>query len=98
MRATKFAISVPAETMTRVDRAAKRLGMTRSRYISVVLARVAQHERDAATSRKVDQVLSELDGQDIESVEFLRRVSRDEGTESGHRRPRQSRPVTRENL
>jgi hypothetical protein len=81
MRAAKFAISVPAETMTHVDRAAKRLGMTRSRYIAVVLARVAQRERDAAISRKVDQVLSELDAQDIESVEHLRKARRDEGTE-----------------
>jgi len=31
-----------------VDRAAKRLAMTRSRYIATILARVAQRERDAA--------------------------------------------------
>lgn len=81
MGATKFAISVPSETMNRVDRAAKRLGMTRSRYIAVVLARVAQRERDAAISKRVDQVLAELDRQDLESVEHLRAARRDEGTE-----------------
>lgn len=81
MRATKFAISVPAETMSHVDRAAKRLGMTRSRYISVVLARVARHERDAAVSRRVDEVLAELEEQDLDSVAHLRDARRDEGTE-----------------
>jgi hypothetical protein len=81
MRATKFAISMPVETMRQVDRAAKRLGMTRSRYIAVVLARIAQRERDAAISKKVDEVLAELNEQDLDSVEHLRRAKRDEGTE-----------------
>ena len=81
MRATKFAISIPAETMSQVDRAAKRLGMTRSRYIAVVLARVAQKGRDAAVSKKVDEVLRELDDQDPASVRHLRAARRDEGTE-----------------
>jgi hypothetical protein len=77
----KFAISVPAETMTQVDRAAKRLGMTRSRYIATVLARVAVRERNAAISKKVDEVLAELDDQDLDSVDHLREARRDEGTE-----------------
>ena len=81
MRATKFAISMPVETMRQVDRAAKRLGMTRSRYIAVVLSRIAQRERDAAISKKVDEVLAELNEQDLDSVEHLRRAKRDEGTE-----------------
>jgi len=81
MRATKFAISMPVETMRQVDRAAKRLGMTRSRYIAVVLARIAQRERDAAISKKVDEVLAELNEQDLDSVEHLRRAKRDAGTE-----------------
>jgi len=81
MRATKFAISMPVETMRQVDRAAKRLGMTRSRYIAVVLARIAQRERDAAISKKVDEVLAELNEQDLDSVEHLRRAKRNEGTE-----------------
>ena len=81
MRAAKFAISVPAETMTQVDRAAKRLGLTRSRYIAVILAHVARRHRNASVSRKVDEVLGELEEQDLEPVEHLRRARRDEGTE-----------------
>jgi metal-responsive CopG/Arc/MetJ family transcriptional regulator len=81
MTVTKFAISVPKETMGRVDRAAKRLGLTRSRYISVVLARIAERERNAAISKKVDEVLAELDAQDLESVKHLSRARRDDGTE-----------------
>jgi hypothetical protein len=45
----KFAISMPRETLKRVDRAAKRLGMTRSHYIAVVLEGVARNERDAVS-------------------------------------------------
>lgn len=81
MRAMKFAISVPAETMSQVDRAAKRLGLTRSRYIAVILARVAERERNMAISKRVDEVLERLDEQDLETVRDLRRARRDEGTE-----------------
>ena len=81
MNAVKFAISMPRETMSRVDRAAKRLGLTRSRYIAVVLDRVARNERDAAISRKVDEVLSKLGEQDVEAAAFLQAARRDEGTE-----------------
>jgi hypothetical protein len=81
MVAAKFAISMPPETMRLVDRAAKRLGMTRSRYIAVVLARIAQRERDASISAKVDQVLAELGEQDRDSLEHLRAARRAEGTE-----------------
>jgi hypothetical protein len=81
MRAAKFAISVPAETMQQVDRAAKRLGMTRSGYIAVVLARVAAHERDAAITKKVDEVLAQIDQQDVDSAAHLHAARNDEGTE-----------------
>jgi metal-responsive CopG/Arc/MetJ family transcriptional regulator len=81
MNVTKFAISVPAETMSQVDRAAKRLGMTRSRYISTVLASVSRRERDRAISRRVDEVLAELDVQDLESAAALSSRRRDAGTE-----------------
>jgi metal-responsive CopG/Arc/MetJ family transcriptional regulator len=81
MRAAKFAISVPAETMGHVDRAAKRLGMTRSRYIAVILARVAQRERNAAVSKRVDEVLAELDKQDLDMVGHLTAARREQGTE-----------------
>src|SRR6185436_17625969 len=79
MPVTKFAISVPKETMGQVDRAAKRLGLTRSRYISTVLARIAERERSAAIARKVDEVLAEMDEQDLESAKHLRRARRDSG-------------------
>jgi hypothetical protein len=81
MPVVKFAISVPRETMSQVDRAAKRLGLTRSRYISVVLARVAKGERDRAISKQVDAVLAQFDEQDLGPVEHLRAARRDEGTE-----------------
>jgi metal-responsive CopG/Arc/MetJ family transcriptional regulator len=81
MRAAKFAISIPAETMSQVDRAAKRLGMTRSRYIATVLARVAERERNAAITKKVDKVLAELDEQDLDSARHLQAARSDAGTE-----------------
>jgi metal-responsive CopG/Arc/MetJ family transcriptional regulator len=81
MPVTKFAISVPAETMTRVDRAAKRLGMTRSRYIATVLSRIAERERDAAITTKVDEVLASLDAQDFDTLNHLRGAGRSQGTE-----------------
>ena len=81
MPVTKFAISVPKETMGQVDRAAKRLGLTRSRYISTVLARIAERERNAAIAKKVDEVLAEMDEQDLESAKHLRRARHDSGTE-----------------
>lgn len=81
MTVTKFAISVPVETMNEVDRAAKRLRVTRSRFISIVLARVARRESDRAISKKVDAVLAELDDQDLETVAHLQRAGRIQGTE-----------------
>jgi metal-responsive CopG/Arc/MetJ family transcriptional regulator len=81
MPAVKFAISMPRETMSQVDRAAKRLGMTRSRYIATVLARVARRERDAAISRRVDEVLAGLEEQDVDAAARLLAARRDEGTE-----------------
>jgi len=81
MAATKFALSVPSETMAQVDRAAKRLKMTRSSYISAVLARIAQKERDWSISQKVDEVLMEIQQQDLASTRHLRAARRDEGTE-----------------
>jgi hypothetical protein len=80
MSVLKFAISVPVETMGQVDRAAKRLGMTRSRYISTVLERVAARERDANISRRVDKALAEIDKQDLDSAAHLLAARRDEGT------------------
>jgi len=69
--------------MKRVDRAAKRLGMTRSRYIAVVLDGVARNERDTTISRKVDEVLAQIGKQDMSSVALFRRARKpDAGEES----------------
>ena len=81
MAVTKFAISVPSNTMAEVDRAAKRLGLTRSGYISEVLARIAKRERDASISKRIDRVLEELDEQDLDTARQLRAARRNEGTE-----------------
>lgn len=81
MAATKFAISIPSATMAEVDRAAKRLKLTRSGYIAAVLERVAKREHDANISKRVDRVLDELDEQDLASARHLRAARRDEGTE-----------------
>jgi hypothetical protein len=81
MPAVKFAISMPKETMSRVTRAAKRLGMTRSGFIAIVLDRVARNERDAAVSRKVDEVIAELGAQDLDSAVHLLAARHDQGTE-----------------
>ena len=66
--------------MAQVDRAAKRLGLTRSGYIAAVLARVAKRERDASISERVDRVLAELDEQDLDTAQHLRAARRNEGT------------------
>lgn len=81
MASTKFAISMPPATMKRVDRAAKRLGMTRSRYIATVLDCVARRERDAAISAAVDRVLAELGEQDLATPNLLAAAGRHEGSE-----------------
>jgi metal-responsive CopG/Arc/MetJ family transcriptional regulator len=81
MRAAKFAISVPAETMSQVDRAAKRLKMTRSGFIAAVLARVAQRERNAAIAREVDDALADLDEQDLDPVKHFHAARRNQGSE-----------------
>jgi hypothetical protein len=73
-----------------------RLGMTRSRYIAVVLDGVARNERDTAISRKVDEVLEQIGNQDLSSVALFRRARRDEGTRTLPARPplRQSARAT----
>jgi macrodomain Ter protein organizer (MatP/YcbG family) len=55
----KFAISVPEAVMRHVDRAARRRGMTRSRFVSHVLARVAEARTDAEISRRVDALFAD---------------------------------------
>jgi uncharacterized membrane-anchored protein YhcB (DUF1043 family) len=67
--------------MSQVDRAAKRLKMTRSGFIAAVLARVAQRERNAAIAREVDNALADLDEQDMGSVKHFHATRRDHGSE-----------------
>ncbi len=78
---TKFAISVPTETMARVDRAAKRLRVTRSRYVSTVLEHVARREYDGSISQAVDEALDQIGNQDLETPRHLLAARRDQGTE-----------------
>lgn len=59
MSAIKFAISIPAEVMQAVDRAAHERGITRSRFIAEILRRVAGAKRDEEISRRIDKALSE---------------------------------------
>ena len=77
----KIAISVPKETLARVDRAAKRLHVTRSRYVSTVLEHVARRERDFAISQAVDRALEHIARQDLETPSHLLAARRDDGTE-----------------
>jgi metal-responsive CopG/Arc/MetJ family transcriptional regulator len=54
MAVRKIAISVPEDVVDRVDDAARERGITRSRFISDVLRRVAAARSDAEISRRVD--------------------------------------------
>ena len=83
MPATKFAISVPIEVMQAVDRAAQERGITRSRFISEVLRRVARAKRDEEISRRIDQVLSdpELAREQRSTAAEYRRIQPRQGTE-----------------
>ncbi len=78
MTVAKIAISVPRETVGEVDRAARAMGVTRSRFIRLVLDRVAKRARDRAISVRVDEALAELEQ---ESPPDLLRARRDAGTE-----------------
>jgi metal-responsive CopG/Arc/MetJ family transcriptional regulator len=59
MAVHKLAISVPKDVIAEVDRAAKRLGVTRSRFISDVLRKVARARTDAEITRRLDAVFGD---------------------------------------
>ncbi len=61
MAVRKFAISVPDEVMRKVDQAARKRGITRSRFIAQVLARVAGARTDGEISRRIDAVFADAD-------------------------------------
>ncbi len=83
MPATKFAISVPTEVMQVVDRAARERGITRSRFISEVLRRVARAKNDSEISRRIDQALSDPDlvAEQRSTAAAYRRIQPPQGTE-----------------
>ncbi len=59
MPSKKLAISVPVDVVEQVDRAAKQRGVTRSRYITDVLRRVAAARRDAEITRRVNALFAD---------------------------------------
>ena len=58
MAVHKFAISVPEEVMEQIDEAAERRGVTRSRFITDVLRKVARARTDAEITRRLDEVFA----------------------------------------
>jgi len=59
MPVKKFAISVPVEVMDQVDLAAAERGVSRSRFISDMLRRIARARTDAAITRQLDEVFGD---------------------------------------
>ena len=59
MSVRKFAISVPEEVMEQVDETAAEWGVTRSRFITEVLRRVARLRSDAEVTRRLDEVFGD---------------------------------------
>ncbi|MBI2897693.1 MAG: type II toxin-antitoxin system HicB family antitoxin [Deltaproteobacteria bacterium] len=83
MGVRKIAISIPEEVLRQVDRAAKDRHMTRSRFISRALARIAQARRDAEITRRIDEVLSdpELAREQAETARAFQTARSARGTE-----------------
>lgn len=61
MPSKKLAISVPVDVVEQVDRAARQRGVTRSRYITDVLRRVAAARRDAEITRRINELFDDPD-------------------------------------
>jgi metal-responsive CopG/Arc/MetJ family transcriptional regulator len=61
MLSKKFAISMPASVMKQVDLAARRRGLTRSRFIANVLHRVADARQDAEITRRINELFADPD-------------------------------------
>jgi metal-responsive CopG/Arc/MetJ family transcriptional regulator len=83
MSVRKFAISVPEEVMEQVDEAAARRGVTRSRFITDVLRRVARVRSDAEVTRRLDQVFGDatVAREQKETNQALLSARRDAGSE-----------------
>ena len=83
MSVRKFAISVPEEVMDQVDRTAAQWGVTRSRFISEVLRRVARVRSDAEITRRLDEIFGDCEVAQEQKVmnRSLLDARRDAGTE-----------------
>jgi metal-responsive CopG/Arc/MetJ family transcriptional regulator len=82
MAVKKFAISIPEEVMARVDEAAAEWGITRSRFISNVLKRVALARSDAQITRRLNEVFGdpEIAREQKATSRALLRARRETGT------------------
>ena len=83
MAARKFAISIPDDVMTQVDQAARRRGVTRSRFIAQVLSHVASARRDAEISHAVDAFFSDpvIAREQVATTRAFQKVAAHAGTE-----------------
>lgn len=83
MAAKKFAISVPEEVMAAVDRAATERGVSRSRFISGILRRVAAARTDTEVTRRINKVLAdeELQGGQADEARAFQHAGVGAGTE-----------------
>ncbi len=59
MAVKKLAISVPEDVIRQVDCAVAERGVTRSRFISDVLRRIANARKDAEITRRVNQLFAD---------------------------------------
>lgn len=71
----KTAISVPDGTFSRVDAAAKRLGVSRSEFFATAAERWLRDLEEAATTAQIDAVLETLAAHDDSA--FLARAARE---------------------
>jgi hypothetical protein len=55
----KTAIALPAELLDEVDRAARELGESRSRYIARILRCAVRARRHAAVTRRLDELFAD---------------------------------------
>ena len=82
MAAKKFAISVPAEVMDEVDRAAADRKITRSRFIADVLKQAARARSDAEITRRLNEVFADraADAEQRATARALQRAGKSVGT------------------
>ena len=82
MAVTKYAISMPEDVMKQIDRAARKRGETRSRFIANILRRAAQARSDAEITEQLNRVFADesLAAEQRETAEAFRRGSSTRGT------------------